>query len=143
MKTTTVLSVGRQFVADERTTQSYGLGVSVDFDAFTAAKYTLPDGSKLIPAGTIVALDAATGHAVPPVTTAGSESDEVYVTKADAWSRSLQGGSYGTVGLFVSGPMYENKLPDAVGGALPAALRALVQPRFPLQAHPTGFVATN
>lgn len=138
--TTTTLGVGRAFVADERTTQSYGLGVSVDFDAFTNVKYTLPDGSKFIPAGTVVALSGA-GKAVPPVTTAGSESDEVYITKADAWSRTLQGGSAGQVGLFVSGPMYENKLPDAVNGALPAALRALVQPRFPLQAHPTGFVA--
>lgn len=138
-KTTQVLGVGRQFVADERTAQSYGLGVSIDFTKFTDAKYTLPDGSKLVPAGTVVAIDAATGKGVPPVTTAGSESAEVFVTKADAWSRTLQGGSQGQVGLFTSAPLYENFLPDAVNGTLPAALRTLVRKRFVLQAHPARF----
>lgn len=140
MKTTTVLSVARKFVADERTAQSYGLGASVNFTGFTDAKYLLEDGSKLIPAGTIVAIDTASGQIVPPVTTAGSESKEVYVLKADAWSRNLQGGSKGHVGLFTDAGLYENFLPDAVNGALPAALRTLVLKRFTLQAHPTGFV---
>lgn len=138
-KTTQVLGVARRFVADERTAQSYGLGVSVDFDAFKDAKYTAPDGSKLVPAGTIVALDAK-GHAIPPVTAGDGASTEVFVLKADAWSRNLQGGSKGHVGLFSAGGLYENFLPDAVSGALPAPLRALVVKRFVLQAHPTGFV---
>ncbi|MFC5846730.1 hypothetical protein [Deinococcus petrolearius] len=139
--TTQVLGVARRFVADERTAQSYGLGTSVDFTKFTDAKYAQEDGSKIVPAGTVVALDAA-GKVVPPVTTAGSESKEVYVLKADAWSRNLQGGSKGHVGLFSAGGLYENYLPDAVGGALPAALRTLVLKRFTLQAHPSGFVTT-
>lgn len=138
MRTTRNFSLGRKFIADEATKMHYGLGVSVDFAAFTDARYGQA-GARIIPAGTVVGLNAQ-GLATVPAADAAPGS--LYLLASDALERTEQGGSNGQVGLISGAQVYTNFLPDADEGTgeLPAALIAGLGPTFRFQRHPDRFV---
>lgn len=131
-RTTKALALGRKFVADEASVMRYGIGVSLDFSTFTDnAKYGA-NGSKVVPAGTVVEI-LANGKAK-----LYDGLGQAYLTAADCLEREEQGGSNGTVGLIVGGVIYENLLPDADAGTglLTNAQKTGLGGNFVFQKHP-------
>jgi hypothetical protein len=134
-RTSKALDLGRKFVADEGSIMQYGLGVSLDFATFTDPKFGT-SGKKVIPAGTIVELNAG-GQAV-----VYDGTGQAYLTAAIGLEQEEQGGSYGTVGLIVGGVIFENLLPDAnpSTGNITAPQKTGLGVNFVFQKHPANGV---
>lgn len=122
--------LGVKFTADENSLERIALGGRVNPDKFTDPKFTV-DGRKVIPAGTAVKRD--TDNTLIPA--AGGESaGTVFLMASDVVvGGDIKRGSDLTTGLYAGGVYYEDRLPDAQDGTLPANLKTCLGPKFTFQ----------
>lgn len=121
--------LGVKFTADENSLERIALGGSVNLDKFTDPKFTV-DGRKAIPAGTAVKRD--TDNRLIPAA-GGEAAGTVFLMASDVVDGDIKRGSDLTTGLYVGGVYYEDRLPDAQGGTLPAGLKSALGPKFTFQ----------
>ncbi|MDO4244572.1 MAG: hypothetical protein Q4C89_00925 [Deinococcus sp.] len=104
------------WVADYHSLDLHGAGAPMDWTAWTNPKYGTP-GRREIPTGTAISLSDA-GKIVPAD---GTRRTLLLISNAKEW---LPSDSISGYGLVVRGNIYEDQLPDAVGGKLPETIRA-------------------
>lgn len=107
------------WVADYHSLDLHGAGAPMDWAAWTDAKYGVA-GRREIPTGTAISLSDA-GKIIPAD---GTRPTLLLMSNA---KEALPSDSISGYGVVVRGNIYENQLPDAVGGKLPDAIRAKAQ----------------
>lgn len=103
------------WVADYHSIDLHGAGAPMDWSKWTDTKYGTP-GRREISTGTCVSL-SDDGKIIPAD---GSRRTLLLISNAKEW---LPSDSISGYGLVVRGNVYEDQLPDAVGGKLPDAVR--------------------
>ncbi|WP_407543786.1 hypothetical protein Q0M94_28300 (plasmid) [Deinococcus radiomollis] len=135
-RNTQTYTVGIKFVADEASTMLIASGATVDLTSFTSANYGNP-GQRYIPAGTAVSI--VNGLAVNYTGTGTA-----YLMASDIVENPLfPRGSDLTTGLYAGGVFFEDRLPDAVAGSLPAAIKTGLGSNFVFQSSPGALVVGN
>ena len=128
-RTTQTYTIGVRFVADEESTMMMAVGATIDWTSFTDPKYGTT-GRRFIPAGTAVAITA--GKAV--VT---DSIKQTFLMASDVVENPLfYRGSDDTTGLYAGGIFFQDRLPDSVGGVLPAGMVTALGVNFVFASSP-------
>ena len=124
MRTRSTLSTPG-FVADPASLR-YDTGRQIDWD-------NVPAGTDTLPPGTLVTMPDDGTKSVPAVDGTGAGFLQTHAHRpgtAGGLADALTG-----YGVLIGGHLYENLLPDAVAGELPAAAKAALGPLFTFQTY--------